>query len=836
MRPIAFYGGLFLVAGATLMLQLVQTRILSVVSWYHLAFFAISIAMFGLTAGSVWVYLRRDRFSEATLSYDLTYFSSGLALSTVLGFAVQLTLPPVVEPSLVSVLIWTELAICLALPFFFSGVVVSLALTRSPFPIGRVYGTDLAGAALGCIGVLALLDAVDGPSAVIWVAALAALAAVLFGRSGIGGTPAARPPLARLLQQPAALLLVLVACATVNGILSPRGLHPVFVKGKTEAMDIRIFEEWNSFSRIIVFDTGDRRPHMWGPSPTFEAADWPVRQRGLNIDGSAGTTTFNVDGNLEDAGFLKYDVTNLAYHLPDQEKAAVIGVGGGRDILSARVFGIPDITGVEINPILHRLLTSEPGFSEFGGLNEMPGIDIEVDEARSWFARAEDTFDIIQMTLVDTWAATGAGAFSLTENGLYTVQAWQIFLDRLNPGGVFTVSRWYDPARVEETGRMVSLAMAAAMADGAEDPRQHIFLAVAGRVATIVLARDPLPADAVRTLEDAASRLDYTILLSPTREPESEVLSEIASAGSRSELERTTSSLQLDLTPPTDDRPFFFNQLPLYDPMRTIELAFVTGQAGVVGGNLFATATLLILFLVSLALVLATIVVPLRPAIRDVGPRLAFGGTAYFMLIGIGFMSAEIGLLQRMSVFLGHPIYSLSVVLFSIILATGIGSMISDRIPLDRRPRIVLWAVLTGAYLLLLPLWMPPLLLAAEGFGLFVRAGLCVLVIAPAGLLMGFGFPTGMRLVGALDRKPTPWFWGINGAAGVLAATLSVACSVAFGITTTLVIAAACYLLLIPAALTMYTGSAAHEPASGRRLAPEASPAGIAPGTATRPA
>ena len=803
MRHVGFYAGLFLVAAATLMLQLVQTRILSVVSWYHLAFFAISIAMFGLTAGSVWVYLRRERFTEATLSHDLTYFSSALALTTVLGFAAQLTLAPLAKPSLISVLIWAELAICLAIPFFFAGVVVSLALTRSPFPIGRVYGADLAGAALGSIGVLALLNTVDGPSAVLWIAAIAALAAVLFATSTIGTAPPRRPPLAGLLRRPAALLAVLILVAIANNFASPRGLHPVFVKGRIEAMDIRIFEEWNSFSRIIVFDTSNPRPQMWGPSPRFEPEAWPIRQRGLNIDGSAGTTTFNVDGSIEHAGFLRYDVTNLAYHLPNRQNAAVIGVGGGRDILSARLFGVPEITGVEINPVLHRLLTREPGFAEFAGLNSMPGIEIEVDEARSWFARSDETFDIIQMTLVDTWAATGAGAFSLTENGLYTVQAWKIFLDRLKPGGVFTVSRWYDPNRVEETGRMVSLAMAAAMENGAHAPRRHIFLAGSERVATIVLARDPLPAEAVETLERAAADLDYTVLISPARTPGSDVLSTISAADSRSELERYTSNLSLDLTPPTDDRPFFFNQLPLYDPLRTIELAFITEQAGVVGGNLSATATLLILFLVSLVLVLAMIVIPLRHAIRDVGSRLAYGGTAYFLLIGIGFMSAEIGLLQRMSVFLGHPSYSLSVVLFSIILATGIGSVISDRIPLNSCGKIVLWAGLTGAYLLLLPLWMPPLLLAVESQGLFVRAGLCVLVIAPAGLLMGFGFPTGMRLVSALDRRPTPWFWGVNGAAGVLAATLAVACSMAFGISTTLIVAAVCYLLLIPAALTM---------------------------------
>jgi spermidine synthase len=681
--------------------------------------------------------------------------------------------------------------------------VLSLALTRSPFPVGRVYAADLAGAAIGCLGVLFLLDTVDGPSAVLWVAAMAALAAFLFAYSGIGTTPRARPPLASVLQRPGSLFLVLIAAAIGNDLASPRGLHPMFVKGQAERLDNRLFEEWNSFSRIVVFDTTNRRPHMWGASPTYRPGDWPTEQRLMNIDGSAGTTSFRIDGAIEKAGFLKYDVTNLAYFLPDRKRAGIIGVGGGRDLLSARVFGVPDVTGVEINPIFHRLLTREPGFAEFSGLSRLDGMNIEVDEARSWFARTRATFDIIQMTLVDTWAATGAGAFSLTENGLYTVEAWRTFLERLSPGGVFTVSRWYAPAAAEETGRMVSLAMAAAFGIGADEPRRHIFLAASDHIATLVLARAPLSPSALATLEAAAADLDYTVLISPNRAPNSETLREIVASSSRDELDRYTSDLALDLTPPTDERPFFFNQLPLYDPSRTIKLAFVTHKAGVVSGNLFATATLLILFLISAVLVLGTIILPMRPAIRDVGPKLAFSGTAYFLLIGVGFMSIEIGLLQRMSVFLGHPIYSLSVVLFSIILTTGIGSLTSDSLPLDSRARLISWSVLTSGYLLALPLWLPDVLLAFEGSALPTRAGLCVLVIAPAGLLMGYGFPTGMRLISAVDRTPAPWFWGINGGAGVLAATLAMTSSIALGISMTLTIGGMSYLLLIPPALAI---------------------------------
>jgi hypothetical protein len=156
-----------------------------------------------------------------------------------------------------------------------------------------------------------------------------------------------------------------------------------------------------------------------------------------------------------------------------------------------------------------------------------------------------------------------------------------------------------------------------------------------------------------------------------------------------------------------------------------------------------------------------------------------------------------------MSVFLGHPVYALSVVLFSLILWTGFGSIASERIRLARAGKLAAWSVASAAYLFALPLWLPPLLVELEGADLLIRAGVCVLVLAPAGLLMGFGFPTGMRLVSAISTTPTPWFWGINGAAGVLAASLAVATSVAVSIDATLRVGAACYLLVAAPAVLL---------------------------------
>ncbi len=282
------------------------------------------------------------------------------------------------------------------------------------------------------------------------------------------------------------------------------------------------------------------------------------------------------------------------------------------------------------------------------------------------------------------------------------------------------------------------------------------------------------------------------------------MLNAIYSARTRTSLEESTSSVEFDLTPPFDERPFFFNQLPLFEAGRLALNILLGGRPDfkgvVLAGNLYATMTLIFLFMISIVLVIAAIFVPLRPAIRDVGRQLAIGGTAYFFLIGAGFMLTEIALLQRLSVFLGHPIYSLSIVLFTMILATGLGSLISDKFALDTHAKLFSWALLTAGYLTSLILWMPNVLLSNDGSILIQRAIVCISIVAPAGLLMGFGFPTGMKLISAVDKRPTPWFWGINGAAGVMASSLAVACSIEFGIHTTLVLGALCYPLLIPAA------------------------------------
>jgi hypothetical protein len=806
---LCFLLGVLLICMCVLMLQIIETRILSVISYYHLAFLSISIAMFGLTAGSLFVYFKEGWFPPERLFENMVWICGAFALAVELStlFLISTVLMMGGKPEfLMMVLLWLKLIVILATPYFFAGMAISLALTRSPWAVPLVYSVDLVGAATGCLVVLLVLTFVDSVSALLFVGAVGALAAISFGSACRAwsslGEPHLRAAQLRIFARPSILAAAFALVAFGNAAIQPYGLKLSVAKNELESMvpgahGTRVSEvvRWNSFSRVTIGASKLGTPEMWGPSS--ETPPSVIEQRWMAIDGSAGTAMYRFDGNFGKLEFLRYDVTNLAYYIRHAGRAAVIGVGGGRDILSAHLFGFQDITGVELNPIF--IDTLARAFRSYNHMVDLPGTRLFVDEARSWFARSADHFDSIQMSLIDTWAATGAGAFSLSENGLYTLQGWRTFFDHLTPSGTFTVSRWYSPENVNETGRMLSLAIATLMDERVSSPREHIFLAAVNNLATLVVAKAPFTREELATLTAIADRLHFTILVSPESQTKYPVLSEIMGSTTPQELDSVVAKYPLDLSAPTDDRPFFFNQLRIMDPA-SLWLS-LKSRGGVSAGNLAATITLVIVVALSAILVLITTIVPSLPSIRRVIPRLAVLGSVYFVLIGLGFMFIEIGLIQRISVYLGHPVYGMSVGLFGIIVSTGLGSLCSSRLPLLTDTRIQLWTVALGLYLILLPYWFPMLIDGFASATLPVRSAVSLTAIVPSGVLMGFGFPTGMEIVNAIDTRPTPWFWAVNGAAGVLAAGIAVMVSIHGTISITLWCGATCYLLLGPIAI-----------------------------------
>jgi hypothetical protein len=796
-----FFTGVFLTCMCGLMLQIMETRILSVIGYYYLAFFSIGVAMLGMTAGALLVFYKGEQKYEpqalsALMSRLMATFGWSVAASLLVLLSISLGSRP--QPTLTFVVSWTLVLLVLLPPYVLLGATISLALTRSTARISLVYGIDLSGAALGCLLTLLLLTATDTYSAVLLVGAIGGAAAYAFQRGARlpASTTAPAPWRTRALRPPVVFAALLVAAGT-NHLLGTHGLRPVLVKGAVERPHQLTEERWNSFSRVALRMEPQTEAFMWSPS---RAAVRPrIDQGWLNIDGEAGTPIYNYRGDAAAFEFLGYDATAVGYYIRNEGRAAVIGIGGGRDLITAHLFGFRDITGVEYNPIFVRLFSRD--YREFSGADKIAGLRLITDDARSWFARSDESFDLIQMSLIDTWAATGAGAFTLSENGLYTVEGWTRFLSRLSPTGIFTVSRWFAPAQADETARILSLAMATLIEMGVDRPSEHLYLIANDNLSTLIVGRSPLtPADLER-LDVTVGRLGYRVLAGPGHPTADPTFERILQAGTTRELVEYGSRTQLNLTPTWDSNPFFFNQLHLSDPV-SMARAW-RASTGTVAGNLVASLTLLTLIFISGVVGAAVLLAPARSSARNVERGALVWSSTYFVLIGVGFMFVELALIQRLSLFLGHPIYGLAVVLFSVILATGIGSLISDFLVPLRRIAAAAWPLALALYLATLPLWLGKVLEASESSPLLARSAVSVAVSAPAGVLMGFMFPLGIRLCGRLDTRITPWLWAVNGAAGVLASGAAILVAIGTSLNHAMWVGAACYSLLVVPAITL---------------------------------
>lgn len=789
------FAGLFLITFATLTYQLLLTRTFSVTMYYHFAFVAISVTMFGMAVGAVAVFLRPAVFTPEHAARQLAAGSAVFAMTTVLSYLTHLSIPFVLDASLVTIFGLALTYTALSVPFIASGVVVSVALTRFPRQVSALYAADLGGAALGCLVVGPVLRYADAPTAVLGTAAVAAAAAWIFAA---GQEHAAGEPRGYGLRRAGAAMALILAAATAAHAVAARHnsgwMRLVWVKGQFEARPL--VEKWNSFSRVRVIGNPDRfiRPSGWGLS-TMLPADRSARELHLDIDSYAGTELTRFDGDPAQVDHLKYDVTNIAHYLRPDSRVIVVGTGGGRDVLSALAFGQRSVTGVEINDGILALVNGR--FGDFTGhLDRDPRVHFVNDEARSYIARLDDRADMIQISLIDTWAATASGAFVLTENSLYTVEAWRIFLDHLAPRGILSVSRWYYANRPGEVYRMAALASTTLLQMGVTRPGGH-FAIVRARpagsggpdgIGTLLLSRDPLSAADLDALEAVAARLRFEIVQSPRHSADDT----FAALADGARLEATIAGYPLNLAAPTDDRPFFFHMLRLRDIFHPARWR----DQGIVQFNMTAVGVLGILFAIVLVLTTLCIVLPLLLA----RPRPDFGAAAphllYFAAIGFGFMLIEISQVQRLAIFLGHPVYSLSVVLFSLLLSSGAGSLSTAALVRrrDGSSAAITRVGLLIAVLVIFGLLTPILVRHFEAASTPVRILISVGTLFPLGFFMGMAFPIGMGRALAAAPSLAPWLWGVNGAASVCASVLAVVIALGAGIATSFWAGAFCYL------------------------------------------
>lgn len=755
------YLAIFVLAAATLSYQILITRFFSVMLYYHFAFAAISLAMLGLTRGAMEVYNNPTRYTAEKVGVEFARHASWFAISGVGAMVVFLCTPLVIPEQYVAVVLAVT-ALTFVMPFTESGVCITLLLTRLPYNGGGLYAADLAGAALGCLGVIFVLLVVDPVSATLWIGAFAAAAGWLVVRDS-GDI--------RSLRLSGAVALTLAAAASVHTGLDVSGkshLGVFWAKGAEQRGTL--FERWNTYSRVRVTAMGEVAPFGWGFARTHETK---IDQKRLDIDADAGTIITRYDGNIDKLSYLKDDVINAAYLVQPLTDVAVVGVGGGRDILSALYFGAKRIHGIEINPAIFEVLTDK--FAEFSGhLDRQPGVSLVNAEARSYINHSSDRYDLVQISLIDTWAATAAGGLTLTENRLYTVEAWGDFYRALKPGGLLSISRWYEPEHHRgELYRLVAIAASALQHKGvsASELPNRVVVVNVDNIVTVITRPD---AFTNAQWQDARARLlsqGFKVLLGPGVTFDA-VTSTLLSGKADAAF---FASLPENVTPSTDDNPFFFYTARFEE--------FFSKPISSLSNNNAAITTTLMLVVLALCACVYYIINPFVRLARWMPLSTLTPPVTYFCAIGMGFMLIEISQMQRLMVFLGHPVYGLSVVLFTILLFSGIGSVtVGRRFP--RRGVVIARVVALLTTLVAAGVLTPLLTTWARSEATDIRILLSVLLLAPPAFCMGMMFPLGLS-IWRRHSELLPFFWSANGITSMFASVLGMALSIEFGIART---------------------------------------------------
>ena len=780
-----FPFGVALASFATIALELLLTRVYSVTMYYHFAFMVISLALLGLAVGGVALYLFPRFFARRSPGFWAAASMLGFAVGVVFALSVALHNPISLRDwrSNRTTLCWIYLAA--SAPFLFSGLALSVAIASAKEQIGRIYAFDLVGAALGCLFVIPVISWLGAPGALVLAAAAGALAALLFALSA--GT---QGRWLVLLSGAVGLALLVVAVREPSDHRFGSARNPDKFLGKRSVL----FEQWNAFSQITVTPAGD---------PDY---------RWIFIDADAATRMWSGDIRASNfqapRRFSEVRVAALVYDLRHDGTALIIGPGGGTDVTSALNHGVPRVVGVEVNPLIVNQVMRSKFVDWNGDLYRDPRVQIVVDEGRSYIRRAPDAFASIQATLVDTWAASSSGAFTLSENNIYTREAFSEFLDHLAPGGILAVTRWYDANSPKEFLRLVALGRAALEARGVAGIEVANYFAIAtdnDRRGTLLLSRDPYRPEDLARLRAAVTEDHLRLLFTPGGHASGEGGDEdrlLHSFLEASSGESVLAAQRYDASATTDDRPFFFYNL------RGHQLLSIFAHPERLELNNLGVAILIFLLILSLAMTLLLVVGPLlllrREALRGArGLKLRL--LAYFSCLGLGYILVEIGFMQKFVLFLGHPIYALAVVLASLLAASGAGSALSGwgaaRFGLRGfAMRVVLGlAIVLAVYAAVLT----PIFHALLGLPLGARIAMAIVLIVPVGVLMGVLLPTGVRAAGNLGQDMVAWAWGVNGAASVVGSVAAMFLSMNLGFTAALGVGIVVYLAaigLIPAA------------------------------------
>lgn len=787
------YVGLASVAAGTLLYEVALTRLFSIAHGYHFAFLAISIGLLGFGASGTALALRR-RPPTPPRPAPTARLAVGAALALLAGYLAANRVPfdpyrVAWEPEQFALL--AAYLLSLAAPFLLVGLVLALPLIGWPARAGALYGATLVGSGVGSLLALVVLDRGAAPKAVLVAAALAAGGGLALAAAGRDGRLARAEGLAA-----AAVVALCAALAASSPSWLDVRLSPYKPLSQLLNLpDARVLDGGsNALSRVDVVEASSIRS---APGLSLQYQGPLPRQTAVVVDGEV-VYTLTSRRSLP-PGFLDSLPTSLPYRLRPAARVLILEPGGGLDVLVALAGGARSVTAVEKNPLLADLLRS-PLLSRAGGAYADPRVRLVVSTPRRYLAGADERFDLIVLSLSENFRPVTAGAFSLSESYGMTREAFRASLDHLARDGLLVVHRWLQLPPTEEL-RAAATAVSA-LTDMGERPDTRLVAIRSFSTMLVLAKREPFDGRELREVKQFAETRRFDLVYYPGMRPSEANRFNVLQSDPYHESFRALLAdprgfydrYEYDVRPPEDDRPFFFHFFKWQQTGTVLALLGKTWQPFGGSGYLILLALLMVVAVLSVALV----VVPVAAIRRRHRRGLAESGgwarpVVYFSGLGLGFLLVEVALIQRSIAFLDHPAQAFSVVLFGLLVSSGVGSMLSAR--LRWRPALAALAVAIAAY----PWLLPRAVSAFLASGLPVRLLVTLALLAPLGLLMGVPFPRGLRALGETGPSWVPLAWGVNGFASVASAVLAALIALSWGFTVVFLSAALAYLLALAA-------------------------------------
>ena len=728
----------FFTALSILIFEISLIRFLSVILYSNVAFLGISVALFGVAIGGLIVYLSLDRdIDEWVIKKILAMTSFVYSISIVLFLILSLQINPNN-----SLLIQFLVFVLAAIPFTLGNIFLSLVFRTYSQKIKQLYFLDLLAAGLGVALAVLIMNIISTINILI-LAAIVGILPVLFLQK-----KKSRFSLSAWL-----IMLILFIFIGINQI------NPVLdIKYSKDSREVLNDSIWNSFSRISL-----------------------TEPQGILIDGSAYTPIAKFDSDILNNEMLGGDLADIAFAVAEPGEVLVIGPGGGKDVLSALSYN-HRVTGAEINPIIVNDIMRDRYRERSGELYFHPDVNIFIAEGRSFISQSQDSYNVINIPLVDTWASTAAGNLMLVESNLYTVEAFEQYLSHLTEDGILTLTRWE-----QDGARLISLYMEAAKSLGISDLEKNIAVVNQVDENNLVLNNylfkvNPFTSKELEAIQEYSHQNDYSVFYLPGKEIDTYYYDFINDPDQFVENNKTKT-----LYPVFDDNPFYFFQTP------------INFKSFAVGSNIDGGLSSLLLML--FVMTLLCIILPLLVFDKNIGrikDKRSVYYLAYFGSLGLGFIFIEMSLIQKFVLYLEKPIYSYSVVLAALLLFAGLGSLSSKKLDsqkINSYLQVVISIFIVG---FIYAFSLKYLINSTISLDIIWKILISGIITALPAFFMGMMLPLGFHRLGQNNMGYIiPWCWAVNGAFSVLATIIAIYLAIIFGFSVVLLIGAIVYLVAL---------------------------------------